>query len=575
VLFADLWRRIQHLPRHLGQHSGGMVLAAGRLDEVVPLEPAAMAGRVVVQWDKDDCADLGIIKVDLLGLGMLNALEEAVPLIRAREGVHVDLAHLPPDDPATYRMIRAADTVGVFQIESRAQMASLPRHKPCRFYDLVIQVAIIRPGPIAGDLANPYFERRAGRQPVTYPDPSLEPVLERTLGVPIFQEQILRIAMVAAGFSGGEAEQLRRAMGFKRSLEKMEAIEARLRAGMAERGIAAEAQEQIVRAITSFALYGFPESHAASFALIAYASAYLKAHHPTAFYLSLLNAWPMGFYHPATLVGDAQRHGVEVRPIDAARSGWRCRWEEREGKGPAGALRLGLRFVRGLRKAAGEAIEREQAARPFTDPDDLARRCRLRAEELAALAEGGALAGFAGVGEQQGRGLTRRAALWQAARAARGSGPLLAELPDAAPSPLPEMTPVEETLADFATARLTTGPHPVAHLRRWLDGRGVVTTAGLDRFPDGRRIRTAGAVIVRQRPGTAKGILFLTLEDETGMTQAIVHPDTLERYRPVIAGSRGLVVEGILQRRDGASSVRAERVWPLDPRAAAPSHDWR
>jgi len=575
VLFADLWRRIQHLPRHLGQHSGGMVLAAGRLDDVVPLEPAAMAGRVVVQWDKDDCADLGIIKVDLLGLGMLNALEEAVPLIRAREGVHLDLAHLPPDDPATYRMIRAADTVGVFQIESRAQMSSLPRHRPRRFYDLVIQVAIIRPGPIAGNLANPYFERRAGREPVTYPHPSLEPILKRTLGVPIFQEQILRVAMVAAGFSGGEAEQLRRAMGFKRSLEKMEAIEERLRAGMAERGIAAGAQEQIVRAITSFALYGFPESHAASFALIAYASAYLKAHHPTAFYLSLLNAWPMGFYHPATLVGDAQRHGVEVRPIDAARSGWRCRWEEREGKGPAGALRLGLRFVRGLRKAAGEAIEREQAARPFTDPDDLARRCRLRAEELAALAEGGALAGFAGVGEQQGRGLTRRAALWQAARAARGSGPLLAELPDAAPSPLPEMTPVEETLADFATARLTTGPHPVAHLRRWLDGRGVVTTAGLDRFPDGRRIRTAGAVIVRQRPGTAKGILFLTLEDETGMTQAIVHPDTLERYRPVIAGSRGLVVEGILQRRDGASSVRAERVWPLDPRAAAPSHDWR
>jgi error-prone DNA polymerase len=249
--------------------------------------------------------------------------------------------------------------------------------------------------------------------------------------------------------------------------------------------------------------------------------------------------------------------------------------EQPPSKRPAGALRLGLRFVRGLRKAAGEAIEREQAARPFTDPDDLARRCRLRAEELAALAEGGALASFAGVGEQQGRGLTRRAALWQAARAARGSGPLLAELPDAAPSPLPEMTPVEETLADFATARLTTGPHPVAHLRRWLDGRGVVTTAGLDRFPDGRRIRTAGAVIVRQRPGTAKGILFLTLEDETGMTQAIVHPDTLERYRPVIAGSRGLVVEGILQRRDGASSVRAERVWPLDPRTAAPSHDWR
>ncbi len=299
-----------------------------------------MENRVVVQWDKDDCADLGIIKVDLLGLGMLNALEEATPMILRNEGVQVDYAHLPPDDPAIYRMLQTADTVGLFQVESRAQMASLPRHRPTRFYDLVIQIAIIRPGPIVGQMANPFFERRMGRQPVTYPHPSLEPILERTLGVPIFQEQILKIAMVAAGFSGGEAEELRRAMGFKRSMERMDKIEERLRSGMTERGILGEAQDAIVKQITSFALYGFPESHSASFALIAYASAYLKAHHPTAFYTSLLNAWPMGFYHPATLLKDAERRGVEARPIDVNLSGWKCRWEgASSGRGDYHALR--------------------------------------------------------------------------------------------------------------------------------------------------------------------------------------------------------------------------------------------
>ncbi|HEX6203945.1 MAG TPA: error-prone DNA polymerase, partial [Thermoanaerobaculia bacterium] len=373
--FRELWVKLHHLPRHLGQHSGGMVIAAGRLDEVVPLEPAAMPGRVVVQWDKDDCADLGIIKVDLLGLGMLNALEEAVPLIRQKEGRRLDLAHLPADDPKTYAMIRAADTAGVFQIESRAQMSSLPRNAPRRFYDLVVQVAIIRPGPIAGGMASPYFERRLGRQAVTYPHPCLEPILERTLGVVLFQEQILKIAMVAAGFSPGEAEALRRAMGSKRSVEQMRAMEGKLRAGMAARGLGEAAREEIVHAIRSFALYGFPESHAASFALIAYASAYLKAHHPAAFLLALLNAWPMGFYHPATLIKDAERHGVLVRPIDVTRSGVKCRWEEREdGRRPVGAVRLGLKFVRGLRREAAAAIEREQGRRPFADADDLARR---------------------------------------------------------------------------------------------------------------------------------------------------------------------------------------------------------
>ena len=324
----DLVERTRGLPRHLGQHSGGIVIAAGRLDEVVPIEPAAMPGRRVVQWDKDDCADLGIIKIDLLGLGMLAALEETIPLICEHEGVEIDLAQLPPDDPKTYAMIRRADTVGVFQIESRAQMATLPRLKPENFYDLVVEIAIIRPGPIVGQMVHPYLNRRAGREPVTYAHPSLEPILKRTLGVPLFQEQLLRMAMAVAGASGGEAEELRRAMGFKRSAGKMKRIEGRLRQGMRERGLDPGAQEQIIQQISSFALYGFPESHSASFALIAYASAYLKAHHPAAFLVGLLNAYPMGFYNPATLVKDAQRHAVEIRPVDVAHSRWRCTLEQ-------------------------------------------------------------------------------------------------------------------------------------------------------------------------------------------------------------------------------------------------------
>ncbi|HEV8630886.1 MAG TPA: error-prone DNA polymerase, partial [Thermoanaerobaculia bacterium] len=468
--FAELWLRIQNLPRHLGQHSGGMVIAAGRLDEVVPLEPASMPGRVVVQWDKDDCADLGLIKVDLLGLGMLDAIEEAVPLVAAKEGIHLDLAQLPPDDPKVFGMLQQADTVGVFQVESRAQMASLPRNHPERFYDLVVQVAIIRPGPIVGGMVHPYFERRRGREDVVYPHPSLEPVLKRTLGVPLFQEQILRMAMVTAGFSGGEAEELRRAMGFKRSVERMEHIERRLREGMARNDIHGETQDAIVASIKSFALYGFPESHAASFALIAYVSAWLKAYHPTAFLIALLNAYPMGFYHPATLVTDARRHGVEVRPIDVNRSGWRCRWEEREesvtpersrslrcarddnppviARSSAtkrsrrhtdhvrGACRLGIKFVRGLRQKVVERIEAEQARGPFRHADDLVARCALHRDELATLAHVGALASL--VSPDHRDGLTRRQALWQVALASRPAGELFAEDPErAGTSPAP------------------------------------------------------------------------------------------------------------------------------------------
>ena len=453
-------------------------------------------------------------------------------------------------------------------------MASLPRHKPYRFYDLVIQIAIIRPGPIVGGIAHPFFERRVGREEVTYPHPLLEPILRRTLGVPIFQEQILKVAMVAAGFSGGEAEDLRRAMGFKRSVERMHEIEQRLRSGMNERGIEGEAQEQIVKAITSFALYGFPESHSASFALIAYASAFLKRHHPTAFFLSLLNAWPMGFYHPATLVREAQRAGSVVLPIDVNESGVRCRWQERpadaggpERSGeppPAGAIRLGLRYVKGMRREAVERIEAEQAVRRFASIEDLAERCRLRRNELVALASLGAL---------PGRG--RRAALWQAAQVEKPKGPLFTELTTATPSPLDEMTPMEETAADFAVASITTGPHPMEYYRRALDRRRVVPAAALPESPAGRRVRTAGSVIVRQRPGTARGLLFLTLEDETGMSQAVVMPDQLKKHRRTIVSSSGLIVEGVLQKKDGSLSVKADKFWPIDRLERIPSHDFR
>ncbi|MGH9456434.1 MAG: DNA polymerase III subunit alpha [Thermoanaerobaculia bacterium] len=589
-----LWLRLQNLPRHLGQHSGGMVMARGRLDEVVPLEPASMPGRVVVQWDKDDCADLGLIKVDLLGLGMLAALEEAIPLIREKEKTEIDLAHLPQNDPKVFAMLNEADTVGLFQVESRAQMATLPKNAPKTFYDIVVQVAIIRPGPIVGGMVRPFFDRRTGKAPVEYPHPSLEPILARTLGVPLFQEQLLRIAMVAAGFTGGEAEELRRAMGFKRSVERMSAIEKRLRDGMTRNGISGKAQEEIVRSITSFALYGFPESHAASFALIAYASAYLKAHHPASFYVALLNAWPMGFYHPATLVKDAQRHGVEVRPVDVTRSGWMSRWEN-------GAMRLGMRFVKGFRESAGRAIEAEQAIAPFRDVDDLARRCRLTDDPLRKLAHAGALAAF---------GLTRRAALWQAAKAAKDPGPLFEKAnaerrtkneevrkeedrragedsfsllrsefcvlrsSSSDPSPLPEMSPFQETLADYASMEMTAGAHLMEHYRDELQRKGIFSARELTHHQSGRRVRTAGAVIVRQRPGTAKGFVFLTLEDESGMAQAIVHPDLFREYRSLLVASPGLVVEGILQNEAGQPSVRAERFWPLENFAPIHSHDF-
>ncbi|MCA9510142.1 MAG: error-prone DNA polymerase, partial [Myxococcales bacterium] len=572
----ELVARVQGLPRHLGQHSGGIVIAAGRLDEVVPIEPASMPGRRVVQWDKEDCADLGIIKIDLLGLGMLAALEETIPMIRDACGVEIDLAKLPPDDAATYAMIQKADTIGTFQIESRAQMATLPRLRPACFYDLVVEIAIIRPGPIVGQMVHPYLNRRAGREPVTYPHPSLEPILRRTLGVPLFQEQLLRIAMTAAGFSGGEAEELRRAMGFKRSIERMQQIEARLRSGMGARGITGTAQDDIVRHITSFALYGFPESHSASFALIAYASSYLKCHFPAAFLAGLLNAWPMGFYNPATLVKDAQRHGVEVRAIDVARSHWKCTLEGER------CTRIGLRHASGLRAGSGLRIERARAERPFDSLGDFVRRAALQRDELDALAELGALASLPGAPAK------RRAALWQVAGIERDATSLFAgEAPvarDGAHSaseaegaiPVPEMDDVEATLADYRLAGLTTGPQIVAHLRPRLRARGVLSAAELRDVPNGRWVRIAGHVIVRQRPGPAQGVCFVTLEDETGTSNAVLMPAEFRRFRAPLHQAPIVEIAGPVQNVDGVIHVRARELSPVALSGDLPgSHDYR
>jgi error-prone DNA polymerase len=488
---------------------------------------------------------------------MMALLEDALGMIRRRGG-HVDLAHLPPDDPTVYAMLQKADTIGVFQVESRAQMATLPRLKPRCFYDLVVQVAIIRPGPIVGDMVHPYLRRRAGRELPTVPHPSLEPILRRTLGVPLFQEQLLRMAMATAGFTGGEAEELRRAFGFKRRKQAMDEVEKKLRAGMAEQGITGEAAEAIIRSITAFALYGFPESHAASFALLAYASTYLKAHHPAAFYAALLNNQPMGFYHPATIVGDAARHGLTIRPADVNHSDWLCAIEA------DGTVRLGLRYVRGLREEAGRRMER---LRPFASADDLVRRAGLHRDELTRLAELGALGSL---------GLERRAALWEIELAARPAGALYEDiLEPPSPSPLPSMTAEEALVADCQGTGLTLGPHPMIFHRERLERLRVARAADLPRLRHGVAVRVAGAVVVRQRPGTAKGFVFLNLEDETGLVNVVVPPPLFHRYRLILVQEPFLYIEGTLEHREDVISIRAGRIQPLRPELGRmPSHDF-
>jgi len=545
-LLLELCAELRSLPRHLSQHSGGMIVAKGRLDEVVPLEPAAMPDRTVLQWDKDDCERLGLIKIDLLGLGMMAALEEAMEILEER-GTPVDLSQLPHDDPAVYEAACRADTVGVFQIESRAQMATLPRMKPRRFYDLVVEVGLIRPGPIVGKMVHPYLNRRAGREPVTYAHPSLRPILERTLGIPLFQEQLMRVAMVAADFSGGEAQELRRAMSHKRSRELMRRFEERLRSGMAKNGFSPEAAEEVITGIRSFAEYGFPESHAASFALLVYASLWLKVHHPAVFLAALLNNQPMGFYAPATLVKDAQRHGVRVRPPCVLASDVKAKvLGDRE-------VRLGLASVVGLGTSAARRIVEAREERPFGDAADVCLRAGLDLRRAEGLAEAGAFAGL---------GLSRRQALWAVRAALSGAGPLAPPASDE--SPLPEMDEWERTLADYAATGLTVGPHLVGRMREALDARGITRARAVPSIPHGRRIRIAGQVIVRQRPGTAKGMVFITLEDETGLSNAAVDPETFHRNRLVILRSPLLVIEGKLQNLEGVAAVKGERFFPLD-----------
>ncbi len=549
--FFELFLAIKDMPRHLGQHSGGMVIAQGALDSVVPLEPATMPGRVVVQWDKDDCADMRIIKVDLLGLGMMALLQESLVMIKDAYGEDVDLAHLPENDPATYAALQAADTVGMFQVESRAQMASLPRLRPKTFYDLVVQVGIIRPGPIVGKMVHPYIQRRLGRQAVDCFHPSFEPVLLRTLGVPLFQEQLIQLAMIGAGFTGGEAEELRRAFSHKRSEAKMKEIEVRLRSGMEARGLTGKTQDELVHAIASFALYGFPESHAASFALIAYASAYLKTHYLAAFTAALLNNQPMGFYQPATIVKDAQRHGLRIRPVDVAVSDWFCTLEKVDGEV---CMRMGLRTVRGFREIAAKALLQARAERAFTSVEDLARRVpEIHDDEMTRLAGTGALNWIGG--------RERRGALWQAARAVREPG-LLFESVYAKPeeSPLLQMTRMERLDADYTGTGLTLSNHPMAFCRDAMKRLGVMRAMDLAGVRNGRQVRVAGNVIVRQRPGTASGFVFMSLEDETGISNVIVTPDFYKHYQMALTQERFLLVEGELQKQDGAVSVKARHV---------------
>jgi error-prone DNA polymerase len=553
--YLELCMRIQDLPRHLGQHSGGMVICQGQLNQVVPLERASMPKRTVVQWDKEDCADLRIIKVDLLGLGMMAVIEDCLEIIPQHYGEPVDLAQLPEDEEV-YRTLQRADTVGMFQVESRAQMASLPRNHPEKFYDLVVQVAIIRPGPIVGQMMHPYMRRRQKKEAVTYPHPSLEPVLKRTLGVPLFQEQLLRIAMTVANFTGAEAEELRRAVGMRRSWERMKKLEVKLRAGMTANGLDEATQATIVQNISSFALYGFPESHAASFARLAYFSAYFKVKYLAAFTCAILNNQPMGFYAPAVLVKDAQRHGLRVQPIDVQVSDCLCNiGHEKDG---SLSLRMGLNYAKGLRSQSAEFLVDSRAREGlFRTVEDLAIRVpELNHKELTLLSQIGALNQLEGIKH-------RRDALWQVERAGKIEGPLLrqnhASLRDDSESlPLLQMTTEERIIADYAGTGLTVGRHPMHYRRAQLQRDGILSASDLRNRRDGEYVRHAGCVIARQRPGTAKGFIFLSMEDETGIANVIITPDLFERERLLVTRSKFILVEGALQNQDGVIHIKAK-----------------
>ena len=542
-------RELLGFPRHLSQHVGGFVIARGPLSSLVPIENAAMPEHTVIQWDKDDLDALGLLKVDCLALGMLSAIHRAFDLIEAVQGRQLTMASLPAEDPAVYAMIQRADTVGVFQIESRAQMAMLPRLRPDCFYDLVIEVAIVRPGPIQGGMVHPYLRRRRGEEPVSYPSEAVREVLARTLGVPIFQEQVIRLAMVAAGFSAGEADRLRRAMAAWHRRGGLEHFEQRLIDGMRANGYTEDFARQIFAQIQGFGEYGFPESHAASFALLVYASAWLKCHEPAAFLCALLNSQPMGFYSPAQLVQDARRHGVEVRPADARASDWDCTLES--GRSCAPAVRLGLSLVRGLSRAGARRLVEARMQALFTGVADLARRAQLARHDLGMLAAAGALAGLAG---------HRHVAHWAVA-GVKPDLPLLEgrDVAEAQPLLRPP-TEGENIVADYASLGLSLRRHPLALLRLHLDRLGVHCAAAVRLLSRGSPARTAGLVISRQRPASAGGVIFVTLEDETGHINVIVWPGVAERERRALLGARLLVVTGEIQREGEVLHMIARRL---------------
>ncbi|MDT8840009.1 error-prone DNA polymerase [Paraburkholderia fungorum] len=548
VQWATFAALLVGFPRHLSQHSGGFVISRGKLSRLVPIENAAMADRSIIQWDKDDIEALGLLKIDVLALGMLSAIRRALDIISEKRGEPFELQDIPAEDPDTYGMICRADTVGVFQIESRAQMSMLPRLQPRCFYDLVIEVAIVRPGPVQGGMVHPYLRRRQRLEPVTYPSPQMEQALSRTLGVPIFQEQVMQVAMLAAGFTAGEADQLRRAMAAWRRKGGLEPYYDRIVNGMLERGYEREFAEAIFAQIQGFGEYGFPESHAASFALLVYASAWLKCHEPVAFLVAMLNSQPMGFYSPSQLVQDAKRNGVKVLPVDVTLSNWDSAVE---GQTTSSPVRLGMSLVRGLKEEAAARVELARAVRSFTDVSDLARRAQLDRKDLQALAAADALHSLAG---------DRRAALWHAVAAVPDRDLLRGATDDDATPVLAPMTEGQEIASDYRTLGLTLGRHPLELLRPRLLAQRLLPASTLAGFRNGQLARACGIVTVRQRPGTAKGVMFITLEDETGQVNVIIWPSLLEKQRREALGSSLLAVYGVWQREGEVRHLVAHRL---------------
>jgi len=583
---ADIVEGLDAAPRHRGIHVGGFVLTEEPLRTVVPIEPASMEDRTVIQWEKDDLDPVGLVKIDLLGLGMLTVLQDCLAYLRTTRGINIDLGQLDCADQAVYDDLCRADTVGVFQVESRAQMNTLPRLKPRCFYDIVVQVALIRPGPIQGDMVHPYLRRRAGVEPVTYPHPSLEPILKRTLGVPLFQEQGMQVAIAAAGFTPGESDLLRKAMGHKRSRQRMADICQKMLRGMEANGIPADVAQRIFNQINAFADYGFPESHAASFALIVYASAYLRHYYAPEFLCAMLNAQPMGFYAPGTLIEDAKRHGVKVLPVDVTRSKWDHTLERGVGKHAPPMVRLGMRSVLGLGSNAKAKIEAAtgttplqppvppvppavNAVTPFTSITDFVHRTKLDRRSLRSLAESGAFDAFVA---EEPAARRRRVALWRVLEAEREAPGPLALFPESqVPPGLPGFAPPELTEADYRLTGLSLNGHPMRHLRPLLAPNGIQTARELLQMKDGDEVAHAGLVIVRQRPGTAKGFVFLTLEDETGTINVVITPQRFERQALLISRTPLLLVRGVLQVESGVYNIRARTFAPLQAGAGEES----